>query len=103
MKKSVMIMLFLAGLTEMGAIQAMSDITAKQTKSAVCHGYYEPVENNKEALENGTLHVDSRYNNPGAISPSIANNQQFMQIKKTLKGYSSMKRTPYLIELMQLV
>jgi len=103
MKKGVMMLLFLAGLTEMGAIQAMGDITAGQAKSAVCSGHYGLGGNNKEVLASGTFHVEGSYGNSSAAFPSIASNQQFRHIKKTLKGYSSMKRTPYLIELMQLV
>ncbi len=85
MKKSVMILLVLAGLTEIGVIQGMDDITAGQAKSSVCSG------------------CEANYGNSGAVFSNIASNQPFMVIKKTLKGYSSMKRSSYLSELMQLV
>lgn len=103
MKKSVMMLLVLAGLTAMGTIQATNDISAKQTKSAVFSNCYELNINNKKAPANNTFHTENEYKKPGAEFSTLANNQQFILLKKTLKGYSSMKRSSYLNELMQLV
>ena len=108
MKKGVMLLLILAGLTKMGTIQVMGDATAEQAKSAVYSGYSGPDGNNKELLKSGTFHSgtfhEDSYGNPGTVFPSIASSQPSMTIiRKTLKGYSSMKRSTYLIELMQLV
>ena len=103
MKKGVMMILVLAGLIEMGTIQAMGDITVGETKPAVYSGYYGSVRNNKETRVSDTLHVKSSYGNLDAVFPSTASRQQSVYLRKTLKGYTSMKRTSYLNELMQLV
>ena len=89
MKKGVMTLLVLAGLTGMGAIQAMGDIKAEQAGS--------------ELLTSSIFH-EGGYGNSGMVFPGNANSQLSMSvIRKTLKGYSSMKRTSYLTELMHFV